>query len=121
VCATGRKLCSFLNIPAIAEPEASEYALEFVNKGKEHFDALVSCGGETFMAYPLDKSGKITNAYTGNKCASGTGEFSTTSFKSPCNFSALLISLHLRPDAPPFCGTGSIKIQDIKLVLPKNI
>ena len=31
--------------------------------------------GETFMVYVLDRSGRIANVVTGNKCASGTGEF----------------------------------------------
>ena len=31
--------------------------------------------GETFIVYKLDKYGKIINVFTGNKCASGTGEF----------------------------------------------
>ncbi|MCM8813158.1 MAG: acyl-CoA dehydratase activase [Candidatus Omnitrophica bacterium] len=75
IAATGRKICRFLTCPVIAEPEASEYALEYVTHGKEHFDALISCGGETFMAYALDKNDRISTAYTGNKCASGTGEF----------------------------------------------
>jgi predicted CoA-substrate-specific enzyme activase len=75
VAATGRKLCNFLNLSVITEPEASEYALEYVNQKKESFDALVSCGGETFMVYTLNKQLKISNASTGSKCASGTGEF----------------------------------------------
>lgn len=84
VAATGRKLCNSLNLSVIPEPEATEYALGYVNtvgnyhsvsNQNSHFNALVSCGGETFMVYVLDKEGKISNAHTGNKCASGTGEF----------------------------------------------
>lgn len=81
VVATGRKLCNSLNLSVIPEPEATEYALEYVNtvenfvKPNSHFDALVSCGGETFMVYVLDEEGKISTAHSGSKCASGTGEF----------------------------------------------
>ena len=37
-------------------------------------DAVVSMGGEDLIVYSLDK-GKIINNFSGNKCASGTGEF----------------------------------------------
>jgi predicted CoA-substrate-specific enzyme activase len=38
-------------------------------------DAVVSMGGEDLVVYSLDSSGKIINNFSGNKCASGTGEF----------------------------------------------
>ncbi|GHV40573.1 2-hydroxyglutaryl-CoA dehydratase [Spirochaetia bacterium] len=38
-------------------------------------DAVVSMGGEDLVVYSLDKNGKIINNFSGNKCASGTGEF----------------------------------------------
>jgi predicted CoA-substrate-specific enzyme activase len=38
-------------------------------------DAVVSMGGEDLVVYSLDKAGKIVNNFSGNKCASGTGEF----------------------------------------------
>ncbi|MDR0404082.1 MAG: acyl-CoA dehydratase activase [Treponema sp.] len=38
-------------------------------------DAVVSMGGEDLVVYRLDESGKIVNNFSGNKCASGTGEF----------------------------------------------
>ena len=37
--------------------------------------AVVSMGGEDLVVYVLNKSGRIVNTYSGNKCASGTGEF----------------------------------------------
>ena len=37
-------------------------------------DAVVSMGGEDLIVYSLD-DGKIINSFSGNKCASGTGEF----------------------------------------------
>ncbi|MCL1792444.1 MAG: acyl-CoA dehydratase activase [Oscillospiraceae bacterium] len=37
-------------------------------------DAVVSMGGEDLIVYVLEK-GKIVNSFSGNKCASGTGEF----------------------------------------------
>jgi len=36
---------------------------------------VVSAGGENFLVYILGKDGKIWAVRTGNKCASGTGEF----------------------------------------------
>lgn len=38
-------------------------------------DAVVSMGGEDLVVYSLDAAGKIVNNFSGNKCASGTGEF----------------------------------------------
>ena len=74
ICVTGRKFRNFINLSSITEPEAIEKAYEFVAHG-EKYSAIVSAGGETFMVYSLDDNGKISNVYTGNKCASGTGEF----------------------------------------------
>ncbi|MBN2494522.1 MAG: activase, partial [Deltaproteobacteria bacterium] len=37
--------------------------------------AVVSMGGEDLVVYVLDSRGRIVNTYSGNKCASGTGEF----------------------------------------------
>ena len=75
VAVTGRRYKEFLNLPNISEPLAVEYALKHVNGKGLHYNAVISAGGETFMVYTLDNSGKITKVFTGNKCASGTGEF----------------------------------------------
>jgi len=72
---TGRKFRLFTNIPSITEPEATEIAYKFINKGVNKHDAIVSAGGETFIVYEIDKKGKISKVSSGNKCASGTGEF----------------------------------------------
>jgi predicted CoA-substrate-specific enzyme activase len=72
---TGRKFREFINIPSITEPEATEIAYQFINDDNEKHDAIVSAGGETFMVYEIDKKGKISRVISGNKCASGTGEF----------------------------------------------
>jgi len=73
--ATGRKYRNMLNIPSIIEPEATERAYAFVNSDHTEYDAVVSAGGETFMVYEMDKKGRISRISSGNKCASGTGEF----------------------------------------------
>ncbi len=52
-----------------------EYAYKFEKSADGPCPAVVSAGGETFMVYALDRFGKIANVFTGNKCASGTGEF----------------------------------------------
>jgi predicted CoA-substrate-specific enzyme activase len=76
VLVTGRKFRQFLRLPSITEPEATEYALEYIkNNGDGNYDALISAGGETFMVYALNHDHKIAHISTGNKCASGTGEF----------------------------------------------
>lgn len=73
--ATGRKYRNMLTISSIIEPEATERAYAFVNHKKVRYDAVVSAGGETFMVYQMDRKGRISRISSGNKCASGTGEF----------------------------------------------
>ncbi|MGA2478634.1 MAG: acyl-CoA dehydratase activase, partial [Spirochaetia bacterium] len=73
--ATGRKFRKILAIPSITEPEATEYALAHVTRAGKSFDAIVSAGAESFIAYQIDRAGKIARIGSGNKCASGTGEF----------------------------------------------
>jgi predicted CoA-substrate-specific enzyme activase len=75
IAVTGRKFRHFVNLTTIAEPEAVEHACAFVKPPDRRCTAIVSAGGETFMVYVLDRRGRIGNVITGNKCASGTGEF----------------------------------------------
>ncbi|MFW5988740.1 MAG: acyl-CoA dehydratase activase [Desulfosudaceae bacterium] len=75
VAATGRKFRNFLNLSTIPEPEAVELAYQQVKPPEVDCPAVVAAGGETFMVYVLDACGRIANVVTGNKCASGTGEF----------------------------------------------
>lgn len=75
IVATGRRFRNFLNMSSIPEPEAVEYAYQFVKPPGTACPAIVSAGGETTMAYVLNRRGQISNVLTGNKCASGTGEF----------------------------------------------
>jgi predicted CoA-substrate-specific enzyme activase len=72
---TGRKFRRLVNLPVITEPEATEYAYRYVNRGNVPYDAVVSAGGESFLVYEMDRRGKISRVSSGNKCASGTGEF----------------------------------------------
>ncbi len=81
---TGRKFKDLINLSKITEPEASEYAIKNYIKSIEkktsgnperNYNALISLGSENFILYQLNKSGNIINVHTGNKCASGTGEF----------------------------------------------
>ncbi|MEW5735977.1 MAG: acyl-CoA dehydratase activase [Thermodesulfobacteriota bacterium] len=75
IAVTGRRFHHNLNLSGITEPEAVEHAYRFVRKDGVSSPAVVSAGGETFMVYVLSESGSIVNVLTGNKCASGTGEF----------------------------------------------
>jgi len=75
IAVTGRKFCRFVNLTSVSEPEAIETAYPFVKPPEIDCPAVVSAGGETFMVYVLDRAGRIRNVVTGNKCASGTGEF----------------------------------------------
>ncbi|MFI5253321.1 MAG: acyl-CoA dehydratase activase [Bacteroidota bacterium] len=76
ITVTGRKFKELINLPAITEVEATELSLKYYLKGKqEQFNAILSLGSENFILYELDKRGVIVNIHTGNKCASGTGDF----------------------------------------------
>ncbi len=75
IAATGRKFRKFVNLSSIPEPQAVEMAYPYAKPPDVNCPAVVSAGGETFMVYALDRSGRIANVITGNKCASGTGEF----------------------------------------------
>ena len=75
IAATGRRFREQVNLTSIPEPEAVEYAYRFTKPDNIECPAVVSAGGETFMVYVLNRQGRIANVLTGNKCASGTGEF----------------------------------------------
>ncbi|MEJ2638586.1 MAG: BadF/BadG/BcrA/BcrD ATPase family protein, partial [Desulfosarcinaceae bacterium] len=82
VAVTGRKFRHLLTLDSISEPEAVELAYGHLrNNGSNASDsvpacrAIVSLGGETLMVYVIDDQGRIQDIHTGNKCASGTGEF----------------------------------------------
>ncbi len=72
IVVTGRKFRSLLNVTSIPEPEAVELSAEFLQLDT---DIIISAGGENFIIYLLDKNRRISKCMTGNKCASGTGEF----------------------------------------------
>src|SRR6185369_3706088 len=72
---TGRKFRKLITIPTVSEPEAVELAYRQIQPSYPGIDCIVSAGGETFLVYMLDSRGNIRGVHTGNKCASGTGEF----------------------------------------------
>ncbi len=75
---TGRKFKEIVRATSVTEAEAIEHALAFERRRSEEgggFAALVSLGAESFISYVLNKDGTIASVETGNKCASGTGEF----------------------------------------------
>ncbi len=75
VVITGKKGRKLLNLPQLPEVEATELAYKELRKKYGDHEAIVSIGGENFTLYKLNEKGNITGVYTGNKCASGTGEF----------------------------------------------
>ncbi len=75
---TGRKFKDIIETTSITEPEAIEHALAYErsqNSGAKGCNVLVSLGSENFIAYLVSDVFEITAIETGNKCASGTGEF----------------------------------------------
>lgn len=83
VVVTGRKFRNLINAVSIPEPEAIEESLNYLKNikhdsrfnGNDNYRAIASLGGENFIVYCLDNKGGIDNVLSGNKCASGTGEF----------------------------------------------
>jgi predicted CoA-substrate-specific enzyme activase len=69
---TGNEGRFMFDVSGTLEPLCVEAALRSLDLKA---DAVVSMGGEDLIVYSLDASGKIINNFSGNKCASGTGEF----------------------------------------------
>jgi predicted CoA-substrate-specific enzyme activase len=69
---TGNEGRFMFDVSGTLEPLCVEAALRNLDL---KVDAVVSMGGEDLVVYSLDSSGKIINNFSGNKCASGTGEF----------------------------------------------
>ncbi|MDR0494078.1 MAG: acyl-CoA dehydratase activase [Treponema sp.] len=69
---TGNEGRFMFDVSGTLEPLCVEAALRCLGLKA---DAVVSMGGEDLIVYSLDSSGKIINNFSGNKCASGTGEF----------------------------------------------
>ena len=72
VLVTGNEGRYLFNVAGTLEPLCVEAALK---ASGIKADAVASMGGEDLVVYSLDESGKIVNNFSGNKCASGTGEF----------------------------------------------
>jgi predicted CoA-substrate-specific enzyme activase len=75
IAATGRSFRNNVAITGISEPEALETALSEDFKGGAYPNLVVSLGGETQLVYKIGEQGGIVSLHSGNKCASGTGEF----------------------------------------------
>jgi predicted CoA-substrate-specific enzyme activase len=61
-----------LMVPDVIAPVAVERGLEVLGLRPR---AVVSMGGEDLVLYVVSQNGRIVSTYSGNKCASGTGEF----------------------------------------------
>ncbi len=75
IAVTGRAFRSSIDLSNISEPEAVECALRAEYEGKEFPELVISSGGETQLVYVINSKGGISSVHSGNKCASGTGEF----------------------------------------------
>ncbi|MCP4745986.1 MAG: activase [Desulfobacteraceae bacterium] len=108
IAATGRKFSKLLNLSSITEPQAVEYAFAHARPDDTHCPAVICAGGETFMVYVLDKAGKISNVLTGNKCASGTGEFFLQQLRRLDVSLAQAAQWSTEPDPYPVSGRCSV-------------
>ena len=77
IACTGRKFREYVTLTSIPEPVAVEYAYLYLKPADVDCPAIVSAGGETFMAYLLNRHGRIQNVLTGSRCASGTARQAT--------------------------------------------
>jgi predicted CoA-substrate-specific enzyme activase len=75
IAVTGRAFRNHVYLTSIPEPEAIECALRSVYCDTGFPDMVISSGGETQLVYTINKNGGISAVHSGNKCASGTGEF----------------------------------------------
>jgi len=75
VAVTGRAFRSSVDLSAISEPEAVECALRRSYPGGGCPHLVISSGGETQLVYVINSKGGVSSVHSGNKCASGTGEF----------------------------------------------
>jgi len=75
IAVTGRSFRSGVALTGISEPEAIEAALREDFRDTPFPNLVVSLGGETQLVYKLGEQGGIASVHSGNKCASGTGEF----------------------------------------------
>lgn len=79
IAVTGRHFRHAVALSSLSEPEAVEHSLQAeygLNGTANTFPNLViSAGGETQLAYRVAPNGGIVSVRSGNKCASGTGEF----------------------------------------------
>ena len=75
IAVTGRNFRKNVNLTSISEAEALEYALKAEYPDGDFPDLVISSGGETQLIYKIGQKGNIISVHSGNKCASGTGEF----------------------------------------------
>jgi predicted CoA-substrate-specific enzyme activase len=107
VAVTGRKFARRIRLPKISEPEAVEIAYRHLSNKYPGIDTIISAGGEMFIAYKLNTKGSIVNIISGNKCASGTGEF----FMQQIKRMGLLPEEALRiAEQPPYTVAGRCSV-----------
>jgi len=75
IAITGRAFRKNVALSSITEPHAVEYALRHFYRDTPMPQAVISSGGETQLVYRLTPAGGIAGVHSGNKCASGSGEF----------------------------------------------
>ncbi|MEI6217451.1 MAG: acyl-CoA dehydratase activase, partial [bacterium] len=72
IAVTGGDGAALFSGRKIFECETIEESLRLL---KLSADAILSLGGESFVAYPLTPDGRVLDYVSGNKCAAGTVEF----------------------------------------------
>ncbi|POR05170.1 activase [Alkalispirochaeta sphaeroplastigenens] len=75
VLVTGTEARELVQAASAIEPLCLERALARSGQASGSPLAIVSMGGEELILYTLDEKGHVRGNFSGNKCASGTGEF----------------------------------------------
>ncbi|OHD64585.1 MAG: activase [Spirochaetes bacterium RBG_13_51_14] len=98
---TGTEGRYLLNMNNVLESICIEEALARLDLS---VDAVVSLGGENFVVYTINEGGRIITSFSGNKCASGTGEF----FKQQLGRMDLrLVDVQHLPESAQVCHMSS--------------
>ena len=108
---TGRKFRDIVRATSITEPEAIEHGLRLtrlLHPDTPTLRALVSLGAESFIAYRLSREGTVSTIETGNKCASGTGEFFRQQIRRMDIDTEQAI--HLATDSPIYSVSGRCSV-----------
>jgi len=108
VAVTGRAFRNQVSFSKISEPQAIEKALAESFSAEDSPALVLSAGGETQIAYKTTSAGRVDSVHTGNKCASGTGEFFLQQIRRMDI--SLAEAAHLAVESEPYAIAGRCSV-----------